>query len=79
MIPRRYRSNELIGRKCKPVHSIRNGAGIVITPDTVCTIRSAHYGVEVSTEKCPCCGMYCIISRISRDELELIDERSDDE
>lgn len=74
MIPRKYKADELVGRRCRPVHPIKNGGGMVITPDTVCTIRSAHYGIEVATEKCPCCGMWAIISRIPREELELIEQ-----
>ena len=73
MISRKHKADELVGKKCRPVYSIRNGAGMVITPDTVCTIVSAHYGVEIRTEKCPCCGMYAIISRIFREDLELIE------
>ena len=73
MISRKYKAYELIGKKCRPVHSLKNGAGMVITTDTICTIRSAHYGVEIATEKCPHCGMYAIISRISREELELVE------
>ena len=73
MISRRYKADELVWKKCKPIHSIKNGGGMVMTPDTVCTIVSAHYGVEIKTEKCPCCGMYAIISRIPREDLELIE------
>lgn len=72
MISRRYKADELVGKKCRPIHSIKNGAGMVITPDTVCTIVSAHYGVEIKTEKCPHCGMYASISRIPREDLELL-------
>lgn len=75
MISRKYKADELIGRKCRPVHSIRNGAGMVITSETVCTIVTAHYGVEVKTDKCPCCGQYCFISRIPREDLVLIDDK----
>lgn len=72
MISRRYKADELVGKKCRPIHSIKNGAGMVITRDTVCTIVSAHYGVEIKTEKCPHCGMYASISRIPREDLELL-------
>ena len=75
MISRKYRADELVGRKCRPTRKIKNGAGMVITPDTVCTIRSAHYGVEIETEKCECCGMYAIIGHIPREDLELIEEK----
>ena len=74
MISKKYKAEQLIGRKCRPTRNIINGAGDGITPDTICTIRAAHYGVEIQTEKCPHCGQYCRITRISREDLELIDE-----
>lgn len=74
MISRKYKAAELVGRKCKPVRNIKNGWGNVVSKDTICTIVSAHYGVEIKTDPCPCCGQYCHISRISREDLELIDE-----
>lgn len=73
MIPRRIKSDDLIGRKCKPVRDIQNGAGHGITPSTICTIVAAHYGVEVKTDPCPCCGQYAVISRIDRKDLDLVD------
>lgn len=73
MIPRKIKSDDLVGRKCKPVRNIQNGAGHGITPNTVCTIISAHYGVEIKTDPCPCCGQYTVISRIDRKDLDLID------
>ena len=74
MIPKKYRATELVGRKCRPTHNISNGNGNAITPATVCTIVSAHYGVGIKTDPCPCCGQYCYIYKISREELELVEE-----
>ena len=71
MISKKFTAKELIGLKCRPVRDIHNGNGDGITPDTLCTITSAHYGINIKTEKCPCCGQYCCISRISREDLVL--------
>lgn len=45
MIDKKYRGEDLIGRKCRPVRNIRNGAGQGITPNTVCTIVSVVRGL----------------------------------
>lgn len=76
MIDKKYRGEDLIGRRCRPVRNIRNGAGHGITPDTVCTIVSVvrGHGFVVQAEKCPYCGQYAWISRVSRNDLELIEE-----
>ena len=73
MISRKIKSDDLIGRKCRPIHSIKNGAGNCIGSETICTIVSAHYGVTVKTDECPYCGQSAYISRISREELELVE------
>lgn len=76
MIPKKYNGEYLIGRKCRPVRSIRNGGGDVISPDTVCKIRNVvrGSGISVITEPCRSCGQSTYITRISREDLELIDE-----
>lgn len=76
MIDKKYRDEDLIGRKCRPVHNICNRAGQGITPNTVCTIVNVvrGHGFIVQTEKCPCCGQYTRISHVSRNDLELIGE-----
>ena len=73
MIDKKYRSTELIGRKCRPVHDIVNGGGQGVSKGTICTIVAAHYGVTIQTERCPCCGQFAVISRVDRRELDLID------
>lgn len=76
MIPKKYRKEDLIGKKCRPIRDIRNGGGEGISPATVCTIKNVvrGSGITIETEKCPCCGQYSRITRIGRNELELIDD-----
>ena len=73
MIPRQYKSEELVGKKCRPLREMQNGGGQGITPDTICTIVSAHYGITIKTDPCPHCGQYAKISRIDRKDLELVE------
>lgn len=77
MIDRKYRGEDLIGRKCRPVRNIRNRAGQGITPETACTIVSVvrGHGFIIQTEKCPHCGQYARISHVNRNDLELIEEK----
>ena len=74
MISRKFRSGELVGRKCRLAegYEIRNGAGQGITRETVCTIVDASYGITIKTEPCPCCGQYSYIRRVDREKLDLI-------
>ncbi len=76
MISRNYRAKDLIGLKCRVADGdvILNGAGQAVTKNTVCVITDARYGVDIKTEPCPCCGQYCVIKRIKRERLTLIDE-----
>ena len=76
MIDSKIKGADLVGRKCRPVHSIRNGGGHGITRTTICTIKAVvrGHGFTVETEPCPHCGQYTRISRIARADLELIEE-----
>lgn len=76
MINRRLTGAFLVGKKCRPVHTIRNGGGACVTPATLCTIVNVvpGHGFTIQTEKCPHCGQYAYIARVGRDELELEDE-----
>lgn len=76
MIEKKYCGKDLVGKKCRPVRNICNGAGQGITAETICTIVSVvrGHGFIVQTEKCPCCGQYARISRVNRNDLELIEQ-----
>lgn len=76
MISKKYRAEELIGRKCCPVREIRNRAGDGITPDTICTIVKVvrGKGITIETPECQHCGQFTRISGVSRDDLELVEE-----
>lgn len=79
MIDPRLKGSDLIGRKCRPVHSIRNGGGQGITSDTICTIVAVTrgHGFTIQTEKCPHCGQYAYITRVARNDLELLEARTE--
>jgi hypothetical protein len=74
LIPRKYTGEQLLGRKVRPVRTIRNGAGSCVSPDTICTIRAVvrGHGFTIQTEKCPHCGQSAYIARVAREDLELI-------
>lgn len=74
MIPKKYKADDLIGKKCRPLRNIRNGGGDAVSPDSVCIIVAAHYGISIKTPRCPHCGQYCYITRIKREDLELVEE-----
>lgn len=74
MISKKFKSYELVGRKCKPVRQIKNGCGEVISPETICTIKDASYGIDIQTNKCPHCGQSAYITRLHREDLTLIED-----
>lgn len=76
MIPTKYKGEDLIGRRCRPLRNIRNGGGDGITPNTVCIITNVvrGHGFTIETVPCPCCGQYAHISRVRRCDLELLQE-----
>ena len=75
MITIKYKGSDLIGKKCRPTHNIRNGAGDGITSKTVCKIVDVvrGHGFTIQTETCPHCGQYAYIRKVKREELELVD------
>lgn len=76
MIPMKYKGSDLIGKKCRPTHNIRNGAGDGITPKAVCTIVDVvrGHGFTIQTETCSRCGQYAYIRKVKREELELVEK-----
>jgi len=79
MIDPKLKGSDLIGRKCHPVHSIRNGSGQGITSDTICTIVAVvrGHGFTIQTEKCTCCGQYAYITKVARNDIELLDAETE--
>ena len=75
MIDRKYRREDLIGKKCQPIRSIKNGGGDGITTDTICTIKDVvrGHGFTIQTDKCPHCGQYAYITRVNRHDLRLFE------
>lgn len=75
MIPKKYSGDELRNKFCRPVRKIRNGGGAAISPETICRIVSVvrGHGFTIETKKCPRCGQSAYISRVSRNDLELVE------
>lgn len=75
MIPKKYSGDELRNRFCRPVRKIRNGGGAAVSPETICRIVDVvrGQGFTIETEKCAHCGQSAYISRVSRDDLELVE------
>lgn len=73
MISRKYKADELVGRKVVFERDLENRVGNGFSRGTVATIISAHYGVDVKTEPCPHCGQYGYIRKLSREDLSLLD------
>lgn len=78
MIDKKYRGRDLIGQTCRPTVSFHNGGGAGVSPKTLCTIEDVvpGHGFTIKTEKCPHCGQYAFITRVSRCDLELAENCS---
>lgn len=76
MIDKKMKRVDLIGRKCRPLYPMVNGAGIGITPQTICTIRNVvkGHGLTIESEPCLHCGQYAHIAGVGREELTLVEE-----
>lgn len=81
MIPKKYSGEELRNKLCRPVRKIRNGNGDSVSPETVCRIVNVvrGHGFVIETEKCQHCGQSAYISRVSRNDLELIENPMTDD
>ena len=75
MIPLKLTRDELVGKKCRPLRTIRNGAGAIVDENTVCTIVDVvrGHGFTIQKAPCPCCHVAVRISGISRDSLKLVE------
>lgn len=76
MISRKYRAYQLHGKRVRFEQDMETRGGQGVLKGTVGTIIDASYGITVKTDFCPCCGQYCIIRKISRDDLTLLYEES---
>ncbi len=76
MIPKKYTAALLEGRYATTERRMRNGAGEGISAGAIVRIRRVvrGKGLEIETEKCPHCGQFAVISRVSREDLTLLPE-----
>lgn len=75
MIDKKFKCKDLIGKKCRPVRTVRNVAGYGITTGTICTIKDVvrGHGFTIQSDKCPHCGQFAHITRVNRQDLELVE------
>lgn len=76
MISRKYTSYQLCGKRVRFEQDMETRGGQGVLKGTIGTIIDASYGITVKTDFCPHCGQYCIIRKISRDDLTLLYEES---
>ena len=72
-IPKMMPMKDCIGKRAMLDRDTMNGAGQVISAGVVVKIRSCGKSLNIETEKCPCCGQYCIIRGVLKRHLTLID------
>ena len=74
MIPKNIRSRDMVGMEVRTTRSIKNGAGICIPKGKVVKIIGFGRDFTIKTERCPHCGLWAHISRITRADVELLSE-----
>ena len=79
MINKNIKMSECVGKYATLDHSIMNGAGQCIEKGS--RVKIVGYGrtLSIQTDICPCCGQYCYIRGVKKDELTLIETQADSE
>lgn len=72
MIPKKLKSRDMIGMKVKTTRMLRNRAGACVPSGTIVNIANFGRCFDISTEKCPHCGLSAYISGVTREDVELI-------
>lgn len=67
--------SDCIGKYATLDHSIMNGAGQCIAKGSLVKIVDYGRTLDIETEKCPCCGQYCYIRGVKKEELTLVEEK----
>lgn len=75
MIPRGVRSRDMVGMEVRTTREIRNGEGICVPRGAVVKIADFGRCFSIRTEACPSCGLSAYIRGITRDDVELIEEK----
>lgn len=76
MIDRKLNRKDLIGKTCRPVHTIQNRSGCIISDDTDCVIKDVvrGHGFTIQTDKCPHCGQSAYITHVKREDIKLVEK-----
>lgn len=75
MISKAYTGEMLRGRKALCLKDIANMGGHGTCAGSVVKIVNVvrGKGITIKTEKCPYCGQYAYITRVARQDLELLE------
>ena len=73
-IPRRFKADELQGRRVRADKDIRVANGKCAAAGSVLTIISAHYNLQLRTKTCPHCGQSFIVYGVRRADVTLLEE-----
>ncbi len=72
MIPKSFRSRDMVGMEVRTVREIKNGAGIVVPKGKTVKITGFGRAFTIKTGECPHCGLSAYISGITRADVELV-------
>lgn len=73
-IPKRFKADDLRGRRVRTDKDIRVASGKCIAAGAVLTITSAHYNLQLHTETCPHCGQSFVVYGVKRADVTLLEE-----
>jgi len=69
----KMRDREFRGRKVKTTRVLTNG-WCIIPLGTVCTVTGKFGGLDFVSDPCPQCGVRVNISRVSPEDVDLVDQ-----
>lgn len=62
-----------VGQKVRLKRALSTSV-MVVPVGTVCTVRYAHNGADLTTEPCGCCGVKIHVSKVGWSDLEFLGE-----
>lgn len=77
-IQKRFKADELQGRRVRADKDIRAAGGKCIAAGAVLTITSAHYNLQLRTDTCPHCGQSFVVYGVKRADVTLLEEDDGD-
>jgi len=72
IVPAPKLKRDMVGRHVILKCSLKNGVQI-LPPGTICWVNKIYRGLELWSEKCPCCGVKAFISKVPYCDVEFIE------